>query len=379
MSFLLKIVEGPNKGAEIALVEGLCVSLGKADSCDIILADPTLPDTPLQIEAAPDGVSIELPGEGRRHLEPYHVTMVGTTAFAVGSAESAWPALVWPKKDEPAAPEAAEPPKDEDKADAKKPEEKTVPEKAEEGKKRSGLWLVVILVVILLLLLLGLLGWIFRERVVAFLPWAGAESAETVAEEKVSPLDALIEKYSLVRSESDGVVTLAGDFETRAERLTATALAYEAQPGVRLDFADVESLRGAVEETLALVGEKDLRVTGIKNRVAVLSGKARDLRRTLEAVAADVPRLANVDCSDVEASDDAGAVAAKRAEAAAKRKSQKVEFPVCGILTSPYPCLVMSNGMRILEGAPFADGAIVKIESDKVVFTNSTGRVVWKP
>ena len=43
MNFLLKIVEGPNKGAEIALVEGVAVTLGKGDDCDIVLADPTLP------------------------------------------------------------------------------------------------------------------------------------------------------------------------------------------------------------------------------------------------------------------------------------------------------------------------------------------------
>ena len=44
MNFLLKIVEGPNKGAEIALVEGVVVSLGKRDDCDIVLADATLPE-----------------------------------------------------------------------------------------------------------------------------------------------------------------------------------------------------------------------------------------------------------------------------------------------------------------------------------------------
>ena len=31
MNFLLKIVEGPNKGAEITLVEGVAVTLGKGD------------------------------------------------------------------------------------------------------------------------------------------------------------------------------------------------------------------------------------------------------------------------------------------------------------------------------------------------------------
>ena len=37
MKFLLKIVQGPNAGAEIALVEGVRVTLGSADACDIVL------------------------------------------------------------------------------------------------------------------------------------------------------------------------------------------------------------------------------------------------------------------------------------------------------------------------------------------------------
>ena len=44
MNVLLKIVQGPNAGAEIALAEGMTVSLGKGDSCDILLADLSLPE-----------------------------------------------------------------------------------------------------------------------------------------------------------------------------------------------------------------------------------------------------------------------------------------------------------------------------------------------
>lgn len=374
MSFLLKIVEGPNKGAEIALVEGLCITMGKADSCDIILADPTLPDAPLQVEASADAVSLELPGEGRSHLEPYHVVTVGSTSFAIGMSDTAWPALVWPKKEEPKAEETP--------AEAPAPaqaEEKAEEKESKEEKKGVGGFLIAIIAFFVLLLLLCLAGWLFREKLSAMLSH-GEQDEENAAEVQISPLDALIERYSLEKEESDGAILLKGDFATRAERLAATAEAYAVMPGVELDFADEESLKGAVEETLALVGENELRVEKIEKRVAIFDGKAKNLRRTLEAIAADVPKLANVNCESVEASPDPVAVAAAAAERKARDARNKApDFPVCGILTSPYPCLVMSNGMRILEGAPFGDGAIVKIEADKVTFTNSTGRVVWKP
>ena len=64
---------------------------------------------------------------------------------------------------------------------------------------------------------------------------------------------------------------------------------------------------------------------------------------------------------------------------APKRKSSAVSFPVCGILTKPYPCLVMRSGARVLEGAPFGDGVILKIAADSVVISNSSGRITWKP
>lgn len=387
MNFLLKIVEGPNKGAEIALVEGLCVSIGKADSCDIILADPTLPDEPLQMEASSEGVSLELPGEGRNHLEPYHVVTSGSTAFAVGSADSPWQALVWPKKEDPKeeAPPASPEPAKEEAASTKKEETAAAPEgeKSEEKKTRKFVWLVALIAAIVLLIVLCALGWIFRDRLAGVLPFTSKEQdAPTQEELAAAAFDALIEKYSLTKREDDGRIVLEGDFKTRAERLAATAEAYATRPGIGLDFADEESLKAAVEETLALVGENDLAVADIDKRVVAFSGKAANLRRTLEAVSADVPKISNVDCSAVTVAGEALSPEAQTVQArrqAARTRAKSIDFPVCGIVTKPYPCLVMSNGMRLMEGAAIGENVIVKIEADKVTITNSAGRVIWKP
>ena len=67
MNFLLKIVEGPNKGAEVALVEGVDITLGKSDACDIVLADATLGDEPLKLAVASDSVTLD--GEP---LQPFY-------------------------------------------------------------------------------------------------------------------------------------------------------------------------------------------------------------------------------------------------------------------------------------------------------------------
>ena len=95
MSFLLKIVEGPNKGAEIALVDGVAVTLGKGDDCDIVLADSTMPDSPLKIEASGDSVMAgnvdpDEPETAMEPLELFAVKTLGATSFAIGPADAPW-------------------------------------------------------------------------------------------------------------------------------------------------------------------------------------------------------------------------------------------------------------------------------------------------
>ena len=71
--------------------------------------------------------------------------------------------------------------------------------------------------------------------------------------------------------------------------------------------------------------------------------------------------------------------AAPRAASMPVRKVVPPKLPVCGILTSPYPCLVTRKGARIMEGASIGDWTVLKIEADSVVLGGAAGRFVWKP
>ncbi|MBQ8125301.1 MAG: hypothetical protein IJ173_05350, partial [Kiritimatiellae bacterium] len=81
--------------------------------------------------------------------------------------------------------------------------------------------------------------------------------------------------------------------------------------------------------------------------------------------------------SEALSADRTGDPAASRAARLAA--PARPTLPVCGILTTPYPCLVLKNGMRVLEGAPLGDSIVLKIEADAVTLTNANGRIVWKP
>ena len=406
MNFILKIVEGPNKGAEIALVEGVAVTLGKGDDCDIILADPTLPNEPLTIEASESGVTI-----GGEALEPLWVKTFGATSFAVGPADAPWGELKWPKPESPENPESPDKPESPNKPEtSEKPES---PEKPAEPakKKRRGGCLGCLVVLILLLLVLAVLAWFFRDdprvervrnkvsdlyskTVTRFSGVIGSSEGggEPVAAPVVD-IAAVAAKYGLAFKENGDVTKLSGNFKTRRERLAATAEAYAVQPGVELDLSDDESFRTAAEDALFTLSEGALKVAVATNRFLSIVGSSRSpmsLKKTLVALNADLVKLDDVDVSGVvfggvvvpgnemaDDGDDVQQVSSRVSRRAAKKRA--LSFPVCGILTMPYPCIVLRDGRRLMEGAAIGDSVIVAIGADSVTLTNSTGRFTWKP
>ena len=408
MNFVLKIVEGPNRGAEIALVEGVAVTLGKGDECDIVLADSTLPEEPLSIEANGDAVSVN--GE---QLEQFAVKTLGATSFAVGPADAPWGELKWPAKGEisrkDAEPQgketqAEEAHGEEDLRDSATPREEKADAPEPEKKKHGCLGCLVVLV--LLVLLLGVLAWLFRatvrpyaEKVLAYaresLHVGGGTGGAGMGAALPMTLSEVASSYGLELEENDGQAKLSGNLKTRAERLRATAEAYEARPGVDLDLSDDESFRASADDALFTITEGAIKVVAATNRVLSIAGTSSSpfaLKRILESLSADLPKLRDIDATGVaygmvpgnEKSEEGdgddgetpiGVFHARRRTSKAKEPS----LPVCGILTAPYPCLVMRDGSRVLEGAALGGNVIVKIEADAVTVTNATGRFTWKP
>ena len=408
MNFVLKIVEGPNRGAEIALVEGVAVTLGKGDECDIVLADSTLPEEPLSIEATGDAVTVN--GE---QLEQFAVKTLGATSFAVGPADAPWGELKWPAKGEisrkDAEPQgketqAEEAHGEEDLRDSATPREEKADAPEPEKKKHGCLGCLVVLV--LLVLLLGVLAWLFRatvrpyaEKVLAYaresLHVGGGTGGAGMGAALPMTLSEVASSYGLELEENDGQAKLSGNLKTRAERLRATAEAYEARPGVDLDLSDDESFRASADDALFTITEGAIKAVAATNRVLSIAGTSPSpfaLKRILESLSADLPKLRDIDATGVaygmvpgnEKSEEGdgddgetpiGVFHARRRTSNAKEPS----LPVCGILTAPYPCLVMRDGSRVLEGAALGGNVIVKIEADAVTVTNATGRFTWKP
>ena len=415
MNFLLKIVEGPNKGAEIALVEGVAITLGKMDDCDVVLADSTLPDEPLEISATADAVLV-----GGIPLEPFNVRTSGSTSIAVGPADAPWAPLVWTKPEETSDSHIDESSdrqtvetKDDgtiqqsDNVTTGQSDNQTIRQSDNQTKKRRS-FLGCLLAAIVILLLLLLLGWIFRvalrPRAQALcdkvgLRWSSSGGGVVSAVDTDAPassgfaIERIADRYGLLLEEDNGRAKLSGNFATRAERLKATAEAYASRPGIDLDFSDDESFRTAAEDSLFTLTEGAMKVTTATNRYLHLTGISKSpltLQNTLEQLNTDLPKLRGFDVSDVKLVSPTDPMpptggpdtTGQRTDGQTVRRPAKPaqpSLPVCGILTTPYPCLVMRDGRRILEGGIVGDATILSIAADSVTVTNAAGRFTWKP
>ena len=425
---LLKIVQGPNAGAEIVLAEGMTLSLGKGDACDILLADQSLADVACELEVNSDRVRVLLPGGAEERLEPFHVKFLGEmTAIAVGPEKGVWDELVWPSRGSAAAPVEETP--------------EVTPEPTEEApetpkKRRRGCGCGCLCVLLFILLLASLIGGICYwpkgealatqygvpvdqvkpvvEETLTVCETKGREYYAWAKEQVMAYRDQHAEKEPVVEppvnvgelatalgltyTEVDGTPHVLGNFATRAKRLAATAELYAAKPGVVLDLSDDESLRAATTELLDLVTEGKLKVHLATNRVLGLEGfspSASELRSVLEAIRADVPHVEQIDCSRVMLGEATGVVeveaAAQGGEAqpvtAVKtarnyRENQKrtaPKMPVVGVMTMPYPCLVLKDGSRVTEGAEFGGFIIEQIGADTIRVRGPEGTFEWRP
>ena len=419
MNFILKIVQGPNAGAEIALVEGFNVKLGRSDECDIVLADQTLPELVGELYVEKDRVMLTLPDGAQEQLEPYQVKVFETTAIAIGPADIPWQTLVWPKSEHAESQEA----KPVDSPNAVAPRKES----------RSNRLLIALMVLLVLIVILELLLWLcwpfFNSRMVKLrvacqeLCSASSKNEVNAASEanhvSLEELAAAYHVEVLPMPNGEEGKLLKGNLEKSVDRLRLTAEAYSIMPGVAIDLSDDESLKRASEELLDMLTEGTLKVAKAKDRKLELEGRIKDvnaLRHVLEALNSDVRHIDGIDCSKVElipqidenqtdviaikkkpdfdsekaaAEADSKTVTAKaigtvdegKIATASQAKPRRViaKLPIVGVVTTPYPYLVLRNGSRVIEGADFNGYVISKICADLILLKKGEEILEWRP
>ena len=411
MSWLLKLVEGPMAGAEVALVNGTRVKVGTSDDCDIVIVDASLPDFTLDV--AEGAVTLLTASGETRVLKPFEIESQGQTAFAIGPAEGAWQSLVRPAPTPVStpAPESDEPvaaPEHEKPADAeKKQEDAPVPEEARHS-RRWGCGCLGGGLVLLLLLLLAFLVWYYwpqvRERypavaervettIVKVRGWVTSVTAKQEAAVPVAgpTLEEIARQYRLDLLKKGERPLLKGNVRLRTERLAIRALALKENVHTEFDLTDDESLRTASDELLFVVTEGALKVVSASNRVVTISGyapNAAELERAIRALNTDVPGIDRLETVAVQvggtppravAKTKFAAPGVKAAATAPAAAVARRDYPIAGIITKPYPLVVMRNGLRLAEGAQVGTAIIERIEEDRLVLRDGKTTFEWKP
>lgn len=442
MDFLLKIVEGPMKGAEVALVAGTRVKVGSADACDIVFADASLPEVAFELDIADEVITLLRPDGTQEEIVPFEIHDFGTTAVAFGPAGETWQELhrAAPK---PAAAEAAaeiesaaEGKKEEVEAAAEVPpaEEEKAPEKEAPAEKKSGhrgCGCLIVLIVLLLLVAAAVAAWFFhppsrermedcwertdpyREQVLEWWKKLGREERSApaaVVEAKPSvTLAEIARTHNLRLTEEGGLPLIKGNLLRRTERMAIRALARSVNAECRFDLTDDETLLRNAADLLFAYTDGAIKADSASNRVVAISGYAPSpeaLERAIRALNADVPGIDRLDTARVTVGGTAPPRLARtefvrqgdetieeieeremeqRKQRQRQRRprataaSSRPDYPIAGVLTKPYPCVVMRNGHRVMEGAQIGTAKLVKIEADELTLSEGDRLFKWRP
>ena len=355
MKRIFKVLQGQHKGAELALPEGAVFKAGHASTCDLVLLDATLADeafelacsaSAVQLTAITDGILVgdHLVAKGERCVVPlYTEVAVGMTRFCLGEADRPWP--------------------------------KIRPCRSPERKRRSGCgWLCFGIV---------LLGgawafWMWWQRTLA-----AVEVTPLPMEAQVTP-EALAERLGLQVERWGTQLRVVGNVTTVAERNRLRHLFRSQAPEVLVELTDDETLLRSVEALLATLNEAKLRVAQATNRCVALEGTLSSPTawpRIEEAIRMDVPYICQLTPPPVvPVLEEMERPAVDSAtEAAPVAHPVKPDLPIAAILQTPFPCLILKNGMRCAEGGVLLGYTILRIEGQRVTVQKEGAITVWTP
>lgn len=329
MSWILKIIQGPNDGAEIELPDGQVTRLGRGDSCDVMLLDAMMADVAMELDCKGEQVTLTPLADGcylgekallRDHAEAlpaFTVVTCGDTRLAVGPSDRPWPELTWP--DLQALRLAALPPLSEQElleiaeqararalAKEQEAQEALHGEAALEEEKQAKTarqakfrrfwravfrWFLYLLIALVVLLCMWV-GYRYVFELTAP-PLDNTSEVQTIRERE---LDKLIEKHQLVLTQSRDKDRrlLRGNVSTGQERSRVEQAASLAFPGIRLELSDDETLRDGVQAVLNGLAEKTLVIEQARHGVVRIIGMVaveNDWRTVEATLKSDVPML----------------------------------------------------------------------------------------
>lgn len=357
MPKILKILTGPQEGAELELDADIALHIGTDDSNDIVLVDAMAPAQALELVMEGDNISVTasaerlfagdaaLPIGEKTALADYTILTIGSTRCAVGDADKPWPPLRWipldvllAEKTQPQEEEKTEEPT----TNEPKPEQEEAPlsreqvEKLDElqSNKRAKRSRSFAIISWLLLILICVAGMWFTGRHVWNLaaPKEKEETSNVMENAHKTRLERLRERAEAlgltIEEEEDGSIKrISGNVPKTSQRTLIEQIVKYDCPNVICEMTDDETLARSVKELVWGLTEGRLQLVSLKDRVAKLMGMTNseeEWNTIVDNIRHDVPRLAKVE-SDIVYAD---VMAAKLREALSKTGFHDVRIEI---------------------------------------------------
>ena len=356
MPKILKILTGPQEGAELELDAGIALRIGTDDSCDIVLVDAMAPAQALELVMEGDDVSVTaaaerifagdaaLPVGEKTALPDYTILTIGSTRCAVGDADKPWPPLRWipldvllaekpqPEQEaEKSAEESADKPEQEEAPLSREQLEKIDELQSQKRAKRGRGFAILSWLILILICAAGM--WFTGRHVWKIAAPKEKEEAKDVAENahktRLEKLRERAEALGLtIEEEEDGSIRrIAGNVPKTSQRTVIEQIVKYDCPQVICEMTDDETLARSVKELVWGLTEGRLQLVSLKDRVAKLMGMTNseeEWNTIVDNIRHDIPRLASVE-SDVVYAD---VMAAKLREALSKTGFHDVRVEV---------------------------------------------------
>ena len=356
MPKILKILTGPQEGAELELDAGVALRIGTGDSCDVMIVDAMAPELAMELVLEDGEVFVTATAERlfigdealapnvRTALPDYTILKIGSTRCAVGETDKPWPPLHWIPLDtllaDKTQAKAVETPDNGQPADEQSPEETPLSreqvEKLDElqsQKRASHNRRLAIVTWILLILFCVAAMWFTGRRVWELAaPKEKEQTVEIMENAHKTRLERLREKAEslglVIEEEEDGNIRrISGNVPKTSQRTIMEQIVKYDCPQVICEMTDDETLARSVKELVWGLTEGRLMLVGLKDRVAKIIGmtSSEDEWKTIvDNIRHDVPRLAKVE-SDVVYAD---VMAAKLREALTKTGFHDVRIEI---------------------------------------------------
>ncbi|MBR4902194.1 MAG: hypothetical protein IKZ46_14750 [Victivallales bacterium] len=343
MPKILKILTGPQEGAELELDAGIALRIGTDDSCDIVLVDAMAPAQALELVMEDDDVSVTasaerlfagdaaLPVGEKTSLTDYTILTIGSTRCAIGDADKPWPPLHWipldillaekPETKEEEKPQEQPPEQPEETPLSREQVEKLDELQSQKRAKRSRGFAILSWLILILICAAGM--WFTGRHVWKLAAPKRADDTTNIAENAhKTRLEKLRERAIAlgltIEEEEDGSIKrISGNVPKTSQRTVIEQIVKYDCPNVVCEMTDDETLARSVKELVWGLTEGRLKLVELKDRVAKLMGMTNseeEWNTIVDNIRHDIPRLAKVE-SDVVYAD---VMAAKLREALSK-------------------------------------------------------------